>query len=37
MADRKITDLNTLTSPVAGDLLPIVDISEAANVDKNRR
>jgi hypothetical protein len=36
MADRKITDLNTLTSPVAGDLLPIVDISEAANVDKNK-
>jgi hypothetical protein len=36
MADRKITDLTTLTSPVAGDLLPIVDVSEAANVDKNK-
>lgn len=36
MADRKITDLTTLTSPVTGDLLPIVDVSEAANVDKNK-
>jgi hypothetical protein len=36
MADRKITDLNTLASPVTGDLIPIVDVSEAANVDKNK-
>jgi hypothetical protein len=36
MADRKITDLATLTGPAAGDLLPIVDVSEAANVDKNK-
>ena len=36
MADRKITDLNTLASPVSGDLIPIVDVSEAANVDKNK-
>jgi len=36
MADRKITDLTTLTSPATGDLLPIVDVSEAANVDKNK-
>lgn len=36
MADRKITDLNTLASPATGDLFPIVDVSEAANVDKNK-
>ncbi len=36
MADRKITDLSALTSPASGDLLPIVDVSEAANVDKNK-
>ena len=37
MADRKITDLATLASPATGDLLPVVDISEAANVDKNKQ
>ena len=36
MADRKITDLSSLTAPATGDLLPIVDVSEAANVDKNK-
>jgi len=36
MADRKITDLAALTAPVATDLLPIIDVSEAANVDKNK-
>lgn len=36
MADRKITDLSTLAAPVTGDLIPIVDVSEAANVDKNK-
>ena len=36
MADRKITDLSALTSPATGDLLPVVDVSEAANVDKNK-
>jgi hypothetical protein len=36
MADRKISDLSALTSPATGDLLPIVDVSEAANVDKNK-
>lgn len=36
MADRKISDLSTLTSPATGDLLPVVDVSEAANVDKNK-
>jgi hypothetical protein len=36
MADRKITELTSLTAPATGDLLPIVDVSEAANVDKNK-
>ena len=36
MADRKITQLSALTSPATGDLLPVVDVSEAANVDKNK-
>ena len=36
MADRKITDLTALTAPATGDLLPVIDISEAANVDKNK-
>jgi len=36
MADRKITDLAALTAPVATDLLPVIDVSEAANVDKNK-
>ena len=36
MADRKISDLSALTSPATGDLVPIVDVSEAANVDKNK-
>jgi hypothetical protein len=30
MANRKISDLTALTAPASGDLLPIVDISEAA-------
>ena len=37
MANRKISDLTALTAPVAGDLLPIVDISEAAAADKNKK
>jgi hypothetical protein len=36
MADRKISALSALTSPATGDLLPIVDVSEAANVNKNK-
>ena len=36
MADRKISALTALSSPATGDLLPIVDVSEAANVDKNK-
>lgn len=37
MADRKISDLTALTTPAAGDYLPVVDISEAAAADKNKR
>jgi hypothetical protein len=37
MANRKITDLAALTAPATGDLLPIVDISEAAAADKNKK
>ena len=37
MADRKISALTALTSPATGDYVPIVDISEAANADKNKR
>ena len=36
MADRKITALTSLGAPAAGDLLPVIDISEAANVNKNK-
>ncbi len=37
MADRKISSLASLSSPASGDYVPIVDISEAANADKNKR
>jgi hypothetical protein len=37
MANRKISDLTTLTAPATGDLLPIVDISEAAAVNQNKK
>ncbi len=37
MADRKITELTELTAPVADDFLPIIDSSEAANIDKNKK
>ena len=39
MADRKITDLTALAagSQATGDLLPIVDVSEGAAVDKNKK
>jgi len=37
MANRRITDLTALTAPATGDLLPIVDISEAAAADKNKK
>ena len=35
MADRKISDLTALTTPAAGDYLPIVDISEAAAASRH--
>ena len=37
MADRKTSELAALTVPVASDYLPIVDISEAAAANKNKR
>jgi hypothetical protein len=37
MSDRKISALTALTSPAAGDYVPIVDISESADADKNKR
>ena len=37
MANRKISDLTALTTTATGDLLPIVDISEAAAADKNKK
>ena len=37
MANRKISDLTALTTPATGDLLPIVDISEAAAANKNKK
>ena len=39
MADRKITDLTALAagSQATGDLLTIVDVSEGAAADKNKK
>jgi hypothetical protein len=37
MANRKISNLTALTTTATGDLLPIVDISEAGAVDKNKK
>lgn len=37
MADRSISNLDALTTPASGDLLPIVDISETAASSKNKR
>jgi len=37
MADRKISDLTALTTPAAGDYLPIIDISEPLAANKNKR
>jgi len=37
MADRKITALTELTAPVASDVFPIIDVSESANADKNKK
>ena len=37
MADRKITALSELSTVAASDVLPIVDISEAADASKNKK
>jgi hypothetical protein len=37
VADKKISLLPSLATPVAGDLFPIVDISEPADADKNKK
>ena len=37
MADRKITALTELTAPVATDVFPIIDVSESANANKNKK
>lgn len=37
MADRKITALTELTAPVAADVFPIIDVSESANANKNKK
>jgi len=36
VADRKISALTSLTSPAEGDLLPVVDVSEATDANKNK-
>jgi len=37
MADRKVTSLTELTSPVAADVFPVIDVSESANANKNKK
>lgn len=37
MSNRKITDMVALTAPASDDVLPIIDISEAAAADKNKK
>ena len=37
MANKKITDLTSLTAPAATDVLPIIDQSESAAADKNKK
>ena len=37
MANRKITAMTALTAPATDDVLPIVDVSEAAAADKNKK
>ena len=36
MADRKISQLNSLTSPAAGDTFLVVDIDQPLDADKNK-
>ncbi len=37
MANRKITAMTALTAPAESDVLPIVDVSETAATDKNKK
>ena len=37
MADKKISALAELTTPATADYVPIIDASESANADKNKR
>ena len=37
MANRKITAMTALTAPAENDVLPVVDVSEAAATDKNKK
>jgi len=37
MADRKVTALTELTAPVAADVFPVIDVSESANANKNKK
>ena len=37
MANRKITDLTALVDPATDDVLPIVDVSEGLNANKNKK
>ena len=37
MANRKISDFTALTQPAPADVLPIVDVSEALDADKNKK
>ena len=37
MADRKVTALTELTAPVASDVFPVIDVSESANANKNKK
>ena len=36
MSNRKISDLSEIVTPASGDLIPIVDVSEAVDADKNK-
>jgi hypothetical protein len=37
MSNRKITDLTDMTTPASTDVLPIVDVDEAADINKNKK
>ena len=37
MADKKISACTELTTPASGDTLPILDVSESADADKNKK